>query len=103
VLTAAVLLIGMLVALWVIRTGAKPVSAIVMAQAVTVIAAPLMAAALLWLTNLPSVVGAHRNGLWTNLAAGAGLVLLVLMAWYTAAEKVWPAVQEALSSAPPAG
>lgn len=97
VLTAAVLLIGMLVALYVIKSGTKPVSAIVAAQAVTVIAAPLMAVALLWLTNLPSVVGSHRNGPWTNLAAGTGLVLLVLMAWYTAADKVWPAVREAIS------
>ncbi len=96
VLTAAVLLIGMVVALYVIKTGTKPVSAIVAAQAVTVIAAPLMAVALLWLTNLPSVMGEHRNGPWMNLAAGTGLVLLVLMAWYTAVEKVWPAVQDAL-------
>jgi manganese transport protein len=99
VLTAAVLLIGMVIALYVIKTGAKPVSAIVTAQAVTVIAAPLMAVALLWLTNLRSVMGAHRNGPWMNLAAGTGLALLVLMAWYTAVEKVWPAMW-AVSAAP---
>ena len=50
-MTAAVLITGMLVALYVIRTGVKPVGAIVMAQAVTVIAAPLMAGVLLWLCN----------------------------------------------------
>ena len=96
VLTATVLLVGMLVALYVIKTDVKPVAAIVMAQAVTVIAAPLMAIALFWLTNLRSVMGEHRNGPWMNLAAGAGLVLLVLMAWYTASQKVWPAIHNAI-------
>jgi manganese transport protein len=95
-LTVAVLLVGMFVALYVIRTGVKPVGAIVAAQAVTVVAAPLMAGALLWLTNLKSVMGKHRNGVLMNVAAGLGLVLLVLMAAYTAREKVWPAVYEAL-------
>ena len=61
-LTAAVLVVGMIFALYVIRTGVKPVAAIVAAQAVTVIAAPLMAVTLLWLTNLPSVMGEYRNG-----------------------------------------
>lgn len=96
-LTAAVLLIGMVVALYVIKSGVKPVAAIVAAQAVTVVAAPLMAAVLLWLTNLPEVMGEHRNGLFMNLAAGAGLLLLVAMAWYTASQKVWPAIHEALN------
>jgi NRAMP (natural resistance-associated macrophage protein)-like metal ion transporter len=97
ILTVSVLLIGMVVALYVIKTGAKPVGAIVAAQAVTVIASPLMAIALLWLTNLSSVMGEHRNGIWLNLAAGAGLVLLILMAWYTATQKVWPAIQNVFS------
>lgn len=100
ILTAVVLVIGMFFALYVIKTGVKPVAAIVAAQAVTVIAAPLMAIALLWLTNLPSVMGEYRNGKLMNLAAGAGLVLLILMAWYTASQKVWPAIHEALSQTP---
>jgi len=95
ILTAAVLLIGMVVALFVIKSGIKPIAAIVAAQAVTVVVAPLMAGVLLWLTNLPGVMGEHRNGFWLNLAAGFGLVLLVLMAWYTASQKVWPAVRDA--------
>ncbi len=93
-LTAAVLLIGMGVALFVIKNDVKPIAAIVAAQAATVVVAPLMAGVLLWLTNLPSVMGEHRNGFWLNLTAGFGLVLLVLMAWYTASQKVWPTVRE---------
>ncbi len=91
-LTAAVLLIGMGVAMYVIETGAKPVSAIVVAQATTVLAAPLIATALLWLTNLESVMGERRNGFWMNVAAGCGLILLLAMSIYTAVEKVWPAI-----------
>ena len=96
-LTAAVLLIGMGVALYVIKSGVKPVTAIVAAQAVTVVAAPLMAAVLLWLTNLPEIMGEQRNGPLMNLAAGVGLLLLVAMAWYTASQKVWPAIHEVLN------
>lgn len=93
-LTAAVLLIGMGVALYVIKTDVKPVAAIVAAQAVTVLAAPLIAAAMLWLTNLESVMGEHRNGPLMNFAAGASLLLLIGVSVYTAVEKVWPALSE---------
>ena len=84
ILTVAVLLTGMAVALLVIRKGFDPVPAIVAAQAVTVIAAPLVAAALIWLTSSREIMGNDRNGLATNIAAGAGLLLLLMMAWYTA-------------------
>ncbi len=96
-LTAAVLLTGMGVALYVIKTGIKPVTAIVMAQAVTVIAAPLIAGVMLYLTNLKAVMGDRCNSLWMNLAAGTGLLLLVGMSIYTASEKVFPAVAKMFS------
>ena len=72
-MTAAVLITGMLVALYVIRTGVKPVGAIVMAQAVTVIAAPLMAGVLLWLCNRKEYMGEHRNGPLLNVCGWRGL------------------------------
>ncbi len=93
IFSALVLLVGMFVALYVIKTGIKPVGAIVAAQAVTVLAAPLLAGMLLWLTNQTAVMGDMRNGLWLNLTAGLGLLLLVAMSWYVATEKVWPALQ----------
>ncbi len=89
-LTAAVLLIGMGVALYVIKTDVKPVVATVSAQGVTVLAGPLVAAALLWLTNLKAVMGDHKNGPLMNLAAGAGLLMLIGASVFTAVEKVWP-------------
>ena len=93
ILTTVVLLTGMGVALFVIKTGIKPVPAIVAAQAITVIAAPLMAGALLWLTNRKDVMGENRNSLPVNIAAGLGFLLLLAMAGYTAIVKVWPKIE----------
>ena len=62
------------------------------AQAVSVVEAPLIAGALWWLTNRPDIMGADRNGTMTNVFALVGFVLLLAMAWYTAAYKVWPQV-----------
>jgi len=98
-LTCAVLLTGMGVALWVIVHGGDPVPAIVAAQATTVIAAPLMAGALLWLSNRQDVMGDDRNGLLTNLAAGLGFLMLLAMSWYTATAKVWPQIEKWMNGA----
>ena len=84
VFTTAVLLTGMVVALYVIKAGGDPVPAIIAAQAVTVIAAPLVAGALLWMTNRKDIMGETVNGPVTNILAGAGLLLILAMAWYTA-------------------
>lgn len=92
ILTAGVLLIGMTMALYVIKSGRKPIGAIVVAQAVTVLAAPLMAGALIWLTNCRDIMGTARNGLLLNIVAGFGFVVLLLMAGTIAVGKVWPAV-----------
>jgi len=87
--TAAVLLVGMTVALLVITLkDFNPVPAIVAAQAVTVVASPLIAATLLWLTNCKDIMGEDRNGSALNLLAGLGVVLLVALSWYTATVKI---------------
>ena len=91
-LTATVLLTGMGVALYVILTDTQPVPAIVAAQAVTVLAAPLIGGVMLWLTNSKEVMGEDTNSLLVNVVGGIGLLLLLAMAWYTAAYKVWPAI-----------
>ena len=93
-LTVAVLLTGMIVALLVSRAGFDPVPAIVAAQAVTVVAAPLVAGALWWLTNRQEIMGEHRNGPIMNICALIGFGLLLMMAWYTAVYKVWPEVSK---------
>ena len=93
-LTAVVLLTGMSVALYVIKKGVQPVGAIVMAQAVTVIAAPLMAGTLLWLCNRKEHMGEQKNGPILNIVGGIGFLMLLAMAWNTAFNKVWPKVSE---------
>jgi manganese transport protein len=80
-LTVGVLLTGMLVGLFIIVNGWDPVPAIVAAQAVTVLVAPLMAGTLWWLTSREDVMGKHKNGLFLNIAAGIGFALLLLMAY----------------------
>ena len=97
-LTTAVLLTGMGVALYVIKTGWEPVPAIVAAQAVTVVAAPLMAGALLWLTSRADIMGEDRNGILTKLVAGIGFLMILAMAVTVAGFKVWPAVRAWMGS-----
>jgi len=82
VFTTLSLLIGMGVAIIMIRGGQKPVNAIVTAQAVTVIANPLMAGAMLWLTNRRDVMGDKRNGWLLNVLGGIGfLMVLAIAVW----------------------
>ena len=80
----------MVVALLVIKLDCNPLPAIVAAQALTVIASPLLAAALLWLTNRRDVMGSQQNSGAVNLLASLGLILLLAMAYYTATHKIWP-------------
>ncbi len=84
VFTLAVLLTGMCVAMLVIKTGWNPVPAIVAAQAATVLAAPLVAGVLWWLTSRGDVMGDLKNGPLLNVAAGVGFALIMAMAGYTA-------------------
>jgi Mn2+/Fe2+ NRAMP family transporter len=92
-MTVAVLLTGMTVAIGVSQFQFDPVSAIVAAQAMTVLASPLVAGALWYLTNDRTIMGDQKNGALMNVAAGVGFGLLVAIAWHTATTKVLPALQ----------
>ena len=93
VFTAAVMVIGMGMALAVIKLGFEPYAAIVTAQAVTVVAAPMLAATLWWLTSRQDVMGEHTNRPLTHLAAAVGFLMLLSMASYTVLFKILPAFQ----------
>jgi len=93
-MTIAVLLIGMGVAIIVIKLDFDPVPAVVAAQAVTVLAAPLMAGVMIWLSNRKEVMGSFRNGVVMNIFAGLGFVLLLAIAVFIATQKVWPGLIE---------
>lgn len=84
ILTTIALLTGMSVGLAVIVFDFDRTPTIIAAQAVTVVAAPLVAGVLLWLTSSHDVMGESLNGPITKAFAGIGLVLLIAMAARTA-------------------
>jgi len=84
VLTTVVLLTGMTVGIAVLLFNFDRTPTIIAAQAVTVVAAPLVAGVLLWLTSCRDVMGEHVNGPLTIAAGLLGLSLLVTMAGKTA-------------------
>ncbi len=98
ILTAAVLLTGMGIAIYILmRTGVPPVFAIVAAQAATVLAAPLLAGTLLWLTNLEGVMGEHRNGPVLNAVGIVGFLTLIGVAANILINQLGPKFQELLA------
>ncbi len=97
--TILVLLVGMAVGLYVIvaMEGQRPVTLIVAAQAVTVLASPLVAGSLLWLTSSRAVMGEHVNGPVLKTLGSIGFLLLVTMSLRTA-EKLIPKIQAMLAT-----
>lgn len=79
-LTVIVLLVGMAVAMFALRTGEKPINLIIFGQALTVLGNPLMAGVLLWLANQKDIMGDRRNKLPVNILGGLGLGVILLMA-----------------------
>jgi manganese transport protein len=84
VLTTVVLLTGMAVGIAVLVFNFDRTPTIIAAQAVTVVAAPLVAGVLLWLTSSRDVMGEHVNGPLTIFLGMLGLILLIAMAGKTA-------------------
>lgn len=84
IMTTIALLTGMSVGVAVISWDFDRTPTIIAAQAVTVIAAPLVAGVLLWLTSSRDIMGDHVNGPATKVFAGLGLLLLIAMAGKTA-------------------
>ncbi|REJ94211.1 MAG: hypothetical protein DWQ34_09025 [Planctomycetota bacterium] len=98
-LTAAVLLTGAGMGAYVVLSGNAPVPAIIAAQAVTVLAAPAVAAALWWLSNREDVMRGHRSGPVMNVLAGFGFLLLLGIAANTAINGI-PSQLKKLRDAP---
>lgn len=84
IMTTLALLTGMSVGVAVLVFDFDRTPTIIAAQAVTVIAAPLVAGVLLWLTSSRDVMGEHVNGPVTIGFAGIGLAMLLAMAGKTA-------------------
>ena len=75
----AILLIGMLVAL-LFRGNA--IYALIMAQASSILAVPLIAVGLLLILNNKKVMGTYRNNVLQNLIALAGFVVVCIMVYF---------------------
>lgn len=94
IMTAAVLLTGMGVAAVYILADWDPVLAIIAAQAMTVLAAPLVAGTIWWLTNRVDVMGEQRNGTTANVLAGLGFLLLLGIACNTVVNSLPAKIQQ---------
>ena len=99
-LTTAALLTGLVVGIAVLMFDFDRTPTIIAAQAVTVVAAPLIAGVLLWLTSCRDVMGDQVNGPITIGFGLLGLVLLIAMAGKTAFVDLPPRIKSYLS--PPA-
>jgi NRAMP (natural resistance-associated macrophage protein)-like metal ion transporter len=75
----AILLIGMIVALF-FRGNA--IYALIMAQASSILAVPLIAVGLLLILNNKKVMGRYRNNLLQNIIAVAGFIVVCLMVYF---------------------
>jgi manganese transport protein len=83
-LSTLVLLVGMLIGLAVILFDFDRTPTIIVAQAITVVVAPLVAGVLLWLTSSRQVMGQYVNGWGFLTVAVLGFLILVTMALKTA-------------------
>ncbi len=84
ILTTVVLLTGLFVGIAVLVFDFDRTPTIIAAQAVTVVAAPLVAGVLLWLTSCRDVMGEHVNRPMTIGFGLVGLGMLIAMAGKTA-------------------
>ncbi|MEZ6065956.1 MAG: divalent metal cation transporter [Planctomycetaceae bacterium] len=93
--TAGVLITGAAAASVLAQQGISLNSAIIAAQALTVLFAPLMAGVIWWLTAREQVMGNDRNGPMLNLGAAIGFVVLLVLSGYLLLTRVWPALNAA--------
>ncbi len=75
----AILLIGMLVAVF---FRGNVIYALIMAQASSMLAVPLIAVGLFLMLNNKKVMGNYRNNLWQNIIAVTGFIVISLMVYF---------------------
>ena len=79
IFTSVILLIGMLVAVF-FRGNA--VYALILAQASSILAVPLIAIGLFLIVNNKKAMGKFRNNLWQNILALLGFILICVMVYF---------------------
>jgi len=85
ILTSLILLIGMLVAVF-FRGNA--VYALILAQASSILAVPLIALGLFLIVNSKKLMGRYRNTVWQNILAVLGFILICLMVYFMFAKLI---------------
>ena len=75
----AILLIGMLVAVF---FKGNVIYALIMAQASSMLAVPLIAVGLFLMLNNKKIMGKYRNNLLQNIIAVIGFIVISLMVWF---------------------
>ncbi len=80
VFTTVILLAGMAIALYVSGNG-SPVYSLIMAQASSILAVPLIAVGLFLVLNNKEVMGEHRNSKLQNVLAIAGFALICMLVY----------------------
>lgn len=79
IFTIIILLVGMLVAVF---FKGNAVYALILAQASSILAVPLIAIGLFLIVNSKKVMGALKNNLWQNILAVLGFILISIMVYY---------------------
>ena len=82
--TVLALLVGMGVAIYTERMGAKPMGLIIFAQSLTVLGIPMLAIAMLWLATRSDMKGENAIPAWMKILGFIGLISSVLLALRTA-------------------
>ena len=88
-----VLLVGLAVAIVMSLLGGNIGWAILFAQAITVIVAPLLGVTLVILTNSKEIMGERTNSLGLNLLAGLGILMLLVLSVFVVKQKIVPKIQ----------
>ena len=79
IFTTVILLVGMLVAVF---FKGNAVYALILAQASSILAVPLIAIGIFLIVNSKKVMGEFKNNLWQNILAVFGFILISFMVYY---------------------
>ena len=81
VFTIIILLIGMGIAMYITSDEGNPVYSLILAQASSIFAVPLIAIGLLLIANRTDVMGKYKNTLIQNILAILGLILICVLVY----------------------
>ncbi len=81
IFTVTILLIGMGIAIYVSSDIGNPVYSLIIAQASSILAVPLIAVGLILVLNRKDIMGEHRNNTFQNVLATLGFLLMCILVY----------------------